>query len=188
MSIHNVDEVLWLTGELPRAALMIGSRLYSHRLTTCEEDFDDALLYLRFEGELSAEIQVGRNHVAGYRTETVIYGEEGEVQVDRFSQKPREVIVKAYGRRGAREPIACRSFPMRDYGRPVPEFAERFGMAYKAELAEFVACCKSSQPFPVSHWDGVRAQQVIRAGMQSVVKPKPIGVLSAKPSGEARSE
>ena len=89
MSIHNVDEVLWLTGKMPRAALMIGSRIYSHRLTTCEEDFDDALLYLWFEEELVAEIQVGRNHVAGYRTETVIYGEEGEIQVDRFHQNPR---------------------------------------------------------------------------------------------------
>jgi myo-inositol 2-dehydrogenase / D-chiro-inositol 1-dehydrogenase len=174
MSIHNVDEVLWLTGKMPRAALMIGSRLYSHRLTTCEEDFDDALLYLWFEGELTAEIQVGRNHVAGYRTETVIYGEEGEIQVDRFCQKPREVVVTAFGRRGRKEPIAGRSFPMRDYGRPLAEFVERFGLAYKTELAEFVACCKSDQPFPVAHWDGVRAQQVIRAGMQSTVRPEPI--------------
>jgi predicted dehydrogenase len=174
MSIHNVDEVLWLTGQMPRAALMIGSRLYSHGLTTCEEDFDDALLYLWFEKELTAEIQVGRNHVAGYRTETVIYGEEGEIQVDRFSQNPREVIVKAYGRRGMAEPIARRSFPMRQYGRAVPEFTERFGLAYKAELAAFIACCQSDQPFPVTHRDGVRAQQVIRAAMQSVVSPQPL--------------
>jgi len=171
MSIHNVDEVLWLTGKMPRAALMIGSRIYSHRLTTCEEDFDDALLYLWFEEELVAEIQVGRNHVAGYRTETVIYGEEGEIQVDRFHQQPLEVIVQAYGRRGRTEPPAYRSFSMRDYGQPVPEFVERFGWAYKAELAAFISCCQSNQPFPVSQRDGVRAQQVIRAGMQSVVRP-----------------
>ena len=69
---------------MPNAALMIGSRIYSHRLTTCEEDFDDALLYLWFEEEMVAEIQVGRNHVAGYRTESVIYGEEGVIQVDRL--------------------------------------------------------------------------------------------------------
>jgi predicted dehydrogenase len=174
MSIHNVDEVLWITGKMPRAALMIGSRIYSHRLTTCEEDFDDALLYLWFEEELVAEIQVGRNHVAGYRTETVIYGEEGEIQVDRFHQQPLEVIVQAYGRRGRTEPLAYRSFSMRDYDRPVPEFVERFGWAYKAELAAFISCCQSNQPFPVSQRDGVRAQQVIRAGMQSVVKPGPI--------------
>jgi myo-inositol 2-dehydrogenase/D-chiro-inositol 1-dehydrogenase len=174
MSIHNVDEVLWLTGKMPRAALMIGSRIYSHRLTTCVEDFDDALLYLWFEGELVAQIQVGRNHVAGYRTETLIFGEEGVIQVDHFQQKPREVIVKAYGRRGRTEPLACRSFAMRAYNRPLPEFAERFGVAYKAELAAFVACCQAGQPFPITHGDGVRAQRVIRAGMQSVAKPEPV--------------
>ena len=63
---------------------------------------------------------------------------------------------------------------MRDYGRAVPEFVERFGPAYKAELAAFVECCQSNQPFLVSQADGVRAQQVIRAGMQSVVRPGPV--------------
>src|SRR5579872_4177677 len=46
MSVHNVDEILWITGKMPQEALTIGSRIYSHRLTTSEEDFDDALLYL----------------------------------------------------------------------------------------------------------------------------------------------
>jgi len=101
----------------------------------------------------------------------VIYGEEGEIQVDRFHQQPLEVIVQAYGRRRRSEPLAYRSFSMRDYGRPVPEFVERFGWAYKAELAAFISCCQSNQPFPVSQRDGVRAQQVIRAGMESVVRP-----------------
>ena len=174
MSIHNVDEVLWLTGKMPRAAAMLGSRIYSHRLTTCEEDFDDALLYLWFEEELVAEIQVGRNHVAGYRTETVIYGEEGEIQVDRFEQNPREVVVNAYGRRGRAEPLAHRAFTMRNYGSSLPEFVERFGLAYKAELAAFIACCRSGQPFPVTAGDGVRAQQVIQAGMRSELRPGPV--------------
>jgi myo-inositol 2-dehydrogenase/D-chiro-inositol 1-dehydrogenase len=174
MSIHNVDEILWLTGKMPHAALMIGSRIYSHRLTTCVEDFDDAQLYLWFEEELMAELQVGRNHVAGYRTETIIYGEEGEIQVGCFQQNPLEVVVKAFGRRGRTEPIAQRSFAMRAYGPSVPEFAGRFGSAYKAEVAAFVECCQSNHPFPISHWDGVRAQHVIRAGMRSVVKPEPV--------------
>lgn len=174
MAIHNVDEVLWLTGKMPRAAVMIGSRLYSHRLTTSEEDFDDALLYLWFEGELAAQVQVGRNHVSGYRTEVAVYGEDGVIQVDHFHQNPREVIVKAYGRFGRTEPIANRVFAMRDYGRPLPEFAGRFGLAYKTEVATFVECCLSNQPFPTTHLDGVKAQQVIRAGMHSGTRPEAV--------------
>jgi predicted dehydrogenase len=58
---------------------------------------------------------------------------------------------------------------MRDYGRPLPEFADRFGPAYKAEVAAFVECCRTNAPFPATHRDGVRAQQVISAGMRAVV-------------------
>jgi myo-inositol 2-dehydrogenase/D-chiro-inositol 1-dehydrogenase len=172
MAIHNVDEILWLTGRMPRAALVIGSRIYSHRITTCEEDFDDALLYLWFEGELTAQVQVSRNHVSGYRNETVIYGEEGQIHVGHFEQKQSEILVEAYGRRGRTSPIDRRVFQMRDYGRPLPEFIDRFGPAYKAELAAFVDCCRANKPFPTSHRDGLRGQQVVSAGMRAVLTPE----------------
>ena len=168
MSIHNVDEILWLTGRMPRSAAVIGSRIYSHRLTTCQEDFDEALLYLWFEDELVAQVQVSRNHVSGYRNETIIFGEEGQIHVGHFEQKPFEVSVEAYARR---EPLAQRTFQMRDYGRPLAEFVDRFGPAYKAELAAFLECCRNGAPFPSTHRDGLRAQEVISAGMQAVIKP-----------------
>jgi myo-inositol 2-dehydrogenase/D-chiro-inositol 1-dehydrogenase len=168
MSIHNVDEILWLTGRMPRSAAVIGSRIYSHRLTTCQEDFDDALLYLWFEDELVAQVQVSRNHVSGYRNETIIFGEEGQIHVGHFEQKPFEVLVEAYARRG-KSHLAERTFHMRDYGRPLAEFVDRFGPAYKAELAAFVECCRNGAPFPSTHRDGLRAQEVISAGMQAVI-------------------
>jgi myo-inositol 2-dehydrogenase/D-chiro-inositol 1-dehydrogenase len=172
MSVHNVDELLWFTGRMPRAALAIGSRIYSHGLTTCQEDFDDALLYLWFDGEMIAQVQVSRNHVSGYRVEMLIFGEEGQIHLGRFDHKPFEIVVDAYGRRGRSEPLAHRVFEMRDYGRPLPEFIDRFGPAYKAELAAFIECCHAKQPFPTSHRDGLRAQQVISAGMQAVITPE----------------
>jgi myo-inositol 2-dehydrogenase / D-chiro-inositol 1-dehydrogenase len=169
MSVHNVDEILWLTGRMPRSAVAIGSRIYSHRLTTCQEDFDDALLYAWFEDDLVAQIQVTRNHVSGYRVETLIFGEEGQIHVGRFEQKPFDVVVEAYGRRGRVAPIAHRTFPMRDYGRPLPEFVDRFGSAYKSEVATFVECCRAGKAFPTTHLDGLRAQEVIAAAMQAVI-------------------
>lgn len=171
MSVHNVDEILWLTGRTPSKALAIGSRLYSHAFTTCVEDFDDALLYLWFD-DLVAQVQVSRNHVSGYRVETALFGEEGQIHVGRFEGKPFEVVVEAYGRRGRTEPLSYKSFPMRNYGRPLPEFVDRFGAAYKAELAAFIECCRAGTPFPVTHRDGVRAQEVISAGMQAQVGPE----------------
>jgi predicted dehydrogenase len=172
MSVHNVDEILWLTGRSPSKALAIGSRVYSHALTTCEEDFDDALLYLWFGADLTAQVQVSRNHVSGYRVETIIFGEQGQIHVGRFDQKAFEITVEAYGRRDTAEPLAYRTFPMRDYGRPLPEFVDRFGAAYKAELAAFIDCCRKGASFPTTHQDGVRAQEVISAGMLAMITPE----------------
>jgi len=169
MSVHNVDEILWLTARMPTEALAIGSRLYSHALTTADEDFDDALLCLWFGEDLSAQVQVSRNHVSGYRAETVIFGEEGQIHVGRFDQRLTTITVEAYGRRGRSQPIALKTFQMRQYQQPLPEFVDRFGDAYKAELAAFIDCCRSGTPFPISHTDGLRAQLVISAGMDSMI-------------------
>jgi myo-inositol 2-dehydrogenase/D-chiro-inositol 1-dehydrogenase len=168
MSVHNVDEILWLSGRKPTKALAIGSRIYSHALTTCLEDFDDALLCLWFDEDLLAQVQVSRNHVSGYRVETIIFGDEGQIHVGHFDQELTNITVEAYGRRGRSEPLARKMFPMRDYKRPLPEFVDRFGAAYKAELAAFIECCRSGAPFPTTHRDGLRAQEAISAGMQGM--------------------
>ncbi|MBV9267226.1 MAG: Gfo/Idh/MocA family oxidoreductase [Acidobacteriaceae bacterium] len=169
MSIHNVDEILWLAARTPTKALAIGSRLYSHALTTCVEDFDDALLCLWFDENLLGQVQVTRNHVSGYRVETIIFGEEGQLHVGHFDQQLTSATVEAYGRRGRREPLALKTFAMRDYNRPLPEFADRFGPAYKAELSGFIECCRSGAPFPTTHRDGLRAQEAISAGMSGML-------------------
>lgn len=169
MAVHNVDEVVWLSGRAPKLAMAIGSRIYSHRLTTCDEDFDDALMLLDFE-DLIAQIQVTRNHVSGYRGETVIYGEKGLIRIGCFNQKLTEVTVEAYGKRDAKEPIAVKTFQMRNYDQPLPEFIDRYGAAYKEELRVFLECCLSREPFPVTHADGLRAQEIVSAAMNASVE------------------
>lgn len=171
MSVHNVDEILWLSGRTPTKAVAIGSRIYSHALTTSLEDFDDALLYLWFDQDLMAQVQVSRNHVSGYRVETIIFGDEGQIHVGHFDQRLTDITVEAYGRRGRSEPLALKTFPMREYKRPLPEFVDRFGAAYKAELSAFIECCRTGAPFPTTHRDGLRAQEVISAGMQGMFGP-----------------
>ena len=178
MSVHNVDEILWLTGRMPVAAMAIGARIHSHKLTTCQEDFDDALLYMWFDDELVAQVQVSRNHVSGYRVETIIFGAEGQIHVGRFDQQPFDTVVEAYGRRGAKDPIARRMFTETPPAESGPEFVDRFGSAYAAELAAFVECCRTGEAFPTSHLDGLRAQQVIAAGMRGVLGAKDAATIS----------
>ena len=111
-----------------------------------------------------AQVQVSRNHVAGYRNETYLYGENGLIHVGAFRGNAGSVTVEHYGREGL---IDNRSFETRDYGSDVPVFITRFGTAYAAELDDFTDKCLKDQPFSVNHDDGLRALQVVTDGMQS---------------------
>jgi predicted dehydrogenase len=134
------------------------------------EDFDDALMLLDFGDELIGQIQVTRNHVSGYRGETVIYGERGQIHIGRFNQKLLEVMVEVYGTREATEPLVCKTFSMRRYEQPLPEFIDRYGAAYKEELRCYLECCRSGKPFPITHRDGLRAQEVVAGAMSGSIR------------------
>jgi predicted dehydrogenase len=175
MAVHNVDEVVWLSGRKPVSAVAVGSRVFSHRLTTCNEDFDDGLMLLDFGDELISQIQVSRNHVSGYRGETVIFGEKGLIRIGCFRQKLLEVMVEAYGTREEQEPIAFRNFVMRRYNQPLPEFIDRYGAAYKEELRTFLKCCRDGETFPVTHRDGLRAQEIVAGAMKSSIRKEDMG-------------
>jgi predicted dehydrogenase len=162
MSVHNVDEILWLTGEHPVAAATMGSRVFSQSHSPVVEDFDDGFLQMWFESGMMAQVQVGRNHVAGYRVETWIYGDKGTMHVGRFTGHRSEVLFEVHF---PGEPSVQKTFAMRDYGEGLPEFVDRFGLAYRAELAHFIDCCRNDKPFGVNQNDGVRAMEVISAGM-----------------------
>ena len=122
MAVHNVDEISMVVrshafeGDGDRVANL------QPRANDGVEDFDDASLYFWFETDLMAQIQVSRNHVSGYRVETVLFGEHGQVQVGHFEQRPFEITVRAFGKRGRPNVLADRTFTMRNYGRPLPEF------------------------------------------------------------------
>jgi predicted dehydrogenase len=164
MSVHNVDEATWLIGELPYRASAIGNRLYNVDVASVKEDFDDALLCLWFPGGAAAQILVSRNHVAGYRNETWIYGDRGVVHVGAFQEDPLRVDVEAIGRDG----VVRQTFRMRDYGPGVPVFIERFGPAYRAEAAHFIDRVIRDEPFAVTHADGLVALRVVQAAARAV--------------------
>ncbi len=161
MSVHNVDEVIWLLGQRPDTVVAMGCNLYNHRISPVREDFDDALMHLSFGDDVTGLIQVSRNHVSGYRNETWVYGDQGLVHVGGFTEDQHRVCVEAIGTEGL---IRRESFALRDYGVDAPVFIQRFGEAYKAEVADFVDRCISDRPFAVTHEDGLNAVLVAYAG------------------------
>ena len=120
-----------------------------------------------FPGDLSGHVIVTRNHVAGYRNETYVYGDEGLIHLGGYQEDPLKVVFEAYDRNGV---IEKREFRMRDYSShdDVPVFVERFGPAYKAQFAHYVDCCRSGEPFAVTHTDGLRALIIAEAGKRSM--------------------
>jgi myo-inositol 2-dehydrogenase/D-chiro-inositol 1-dehydrogenase len=142
-----------------------GARLYNHRISSVAEDFDDAFLQLFLDDGGIAQVQVSRNHVAGYRNETLVYGERGHLHVGHFEGKPLEVRLQVYG---PGRTWVDRTFPLRDYGPAVPVFITRFGPAYRAEVAHFAAQCRSGAPFSVGHREGLAALEVALAGSRAL--------------------
>ncbi len=67
------------------------------------------------------------------------------------------------------EALAAKTSTMRDYKMALPEFADRFGPAYKAELAAFVQCCRETRHFRnTSRW---RARaRLLRRGVRTSVR------------------
>lgn len=169
MSVHNCDEILWLLdGPLPEYAAAFGSNLHNTFVSTVEEDYDDAYLQMWFPGNLIGQVQVSRNHVAGYRNESWVFGDKGVIHIGNFQENPLSVTVEAYNPEGV---IFKETFALRDYGDEVPVFIKRFGEAYKNELTYFLDQCLNEAPFNVTHEDGLNAMRVALAGAEAI-RPK----------------
>lgn len=59
---------------------------------------------------------------------------------------------------------------MRPYDQPLPEFIDRYGPAYKEELRTFLVCCRDGKPFPITHLDGLRAQEIVAGAMSASIR------------------
>jgi myo-inositol 2-dehydrogenase/D-chiro-inositol 1-dehydrogenase len=89
-------------------------------------------------------------------------------------------MVEAYGTRDNKEPIAVKKFEMRRYDQPLPEFIDRYGAAYKQELRTFLACCRDGAPFPITHQDGLRAQEIVAGAMSASIQKSDMASIEYK--------
>ena len=59
---------------------------------------------------------------------------------------------------------------MRRYNQPLPEFIDRYGAAYKQELRAFLECCREGKGFPITHLDGLCAQEIVAGAMSASIQ------------------
>ena len=168
MGVHLTDESMWLMDARPESVKSFGSLTYSHRISAVNEDYDDAFLQMWFADGQIAQLQVSRNHVAGYRNEVWVYGEEGMVHGGLFAEDPLSVRVEAFAPSGL---IERKTYTMPDNGSDAPFFIQRFGPAYKRDVEHFVGQCRNGQPFSVDQLDGLRAMEVVAAGTVAISAP-----------------
>ena len=161
MGVHLTDEAMWLMDARPESVKGFGSLAYSHKISDINEDYDDAFLQMWFAEGQVAQLQVSRNHVAGYRNEVWVYGDEGMCHGGIFCEHPLSVGVETFAPTGL---IERKTYTMPDSGPEAPFFLQRFGPAYKREIEYFVGQCRSGQPFSVDQQDGLRAMEVVAAG------------------------
>mgnify|MGYP001102788637 CR=1 FL=1 len=167
MGVHNADEIVWLAGRTPTAVAGFGGRVHNQRIEgVAAEEHDDAFVQIWLGDDVVAQLQVSRNHVAGYRNECVLLGREGRIHVGHFEGDAGRVRLEAYGPDHTR--IEQRWFDLRDWNEPVPPFIQRFEPAYMAEAADFVQRCIDGSPFSVTHREGLIAMRVVSAGAEAI--------------------
>jgi myo-inositol 2-dehydrogenase / D-chiro-inositol 1-dehydrogenase len=178
MGVHNADEILWMAKRYPTQIAGFGARLHNQQIPDVTvEDFDDAFVQMWFEQDLTAQLQVSRNHVAGYRNECLLFGRRGRIHVGHFDEDPLRVRLEAVGL--DHEVLEQQTYDLRDYERPVPVFIRRFGPAYKAEAADFVEGCIKKEPFAVTHHEGLKAMEIVAAGAEAIKRGGAIQLGSA---------
>ena len=149
MGIHDFDLARWLmNAEVER----VGAE---GCLMVCEDllavgDIDNAVVNLRFRSGALGNVEVSRNAFYGYDIRTEVLGSDGAVTIGAYQQTPVLLLTRA----GAQHDVT-------------PYLMERFGDAYRAQLAAFVECLREDRVPEVGGADALAALAIGVAATES---------------------
>lgn len=148
--VHHMDLVLWTVQELPEEVYAIA---IAHEPAYAEaNDYDTALVTLKFPSGILASFEVSRVSTSGYDQRFEIYGPDGFVKIDESSA----VAYERFDSRGLTKPSNSYSFvsKMKDsYVNELIEFVNHvegnkttvvFKPVYLACLSKVTAACDKS--------------------------------------------
>ncbi|MDQ3248203.1 MAG: Gfo/Idh/MocA family oxidoreductase, partial [Chloroflexota bacterium] len=158
VGIHDIDYQRWCFGEV--------ERVFARGLTfTNGLQGDHALISLRFVNGAIGHIEAGwASPPAQWRTRLEICGDAGMVEWDAEEDTSVTKIMLDAERTGKVRTVAS---PLAPDDNP-----------YFAELAHFLACLESGDPFRVTPHDGLMAVKVALAAIESVRTGQPITIAS----------
>jgi myo-inositol 2-dehydrogenase/D-chiro-inositol 1-dehydrogenase len=157
MLVHDFDMARFLVGEIEEVSAWGGALIDPGYVDA--GDVDTAVAMLRFAGGALGVLEGARRTTWGYDIRTEIAGSQAKLVIE-----------------------APRMTPLLDYrdlgygGDQYPNFPERFGAAYRAELEHFFACLRAgSAPAPGAR-DALESLRVALAATKSLKEGRPVRV------------
>ncbi len=157
MMIHDFDMARFLLDEDPICLYAAASNLIDPAIGVAG-DVDSALVILRTASGKLCQISNSRRATYGYDQRIEVHGAKGMLRAG----NPRKTTVERAGAEGF-------------LGDPLlPFFLERYGPAYRAEMAAFVDCLDKGGTMTPSGEDGLKALQLADAAARSAETGKAV--------------
>jgi myo-inositol 2-dehydrogenase / D-chiro-inositol 1-dehydrogenase len=166
--VHDFDAIRWVTGREVVEAYALGTNRGASFFGAAG-DVDTMAAMLTLDDGAVALVSNTRYNGAGYDVRLEVLGSEGSISAGLDDRLPLP----------SAEPGV--TFPAGD---PYPQFLERFGGAYRAELAAFVTIVADGGPSPCPMTDALEAFYVAEACELSRARHEPVLVAEVR-QGEA---
>jgi len=150
MAVHDFDLARWFLKAEPTSIYAIGG-CYLHQEYKQYDDGDNVSALLKFENEAMAFIFAGRTAAHGYNVETEIVGTHATL---RIGSVPQKNLVEILDKEGVRKECS-------------QSFNERFDVAFKNEIQEFIACIVEERYPEISAHDGTQASYIAEMATES---------------------
>ena len=160
MACHDYDAACWLLGQEPEEVYVARqARVYPELLPL--GDLDNGVVTIRFDGGGIATTHVSRTCAFGHDIRTEVVGSEGSAFLGNEASRRGVTLVTAS-----------------DATRFPADYRERFGDAYRGELAAFVSACAGDGTHVPGLDDDRRAVAIGIAARASAVagEPRQVGV------------
>ncbi|MFL5778828.1 MAG: Gfo/Idh/MocA family oxidoreductase [Chloroflexota bacterium] len=159
-SIHDFDILRWMTGTEVAEVFAIGS-VRGFEVFAKYGDVDTAVATLKTTDGVVVAMTVARHDPLGYDIRAEVFGSKDSVSVGLGPRTPIRSVEP-----GVPEPAE----------RPWPDFLDRFGDAYRAELATFIRVARGEIDSPCTARDGVAALRIAEAATLSLHDHRPVAL------------
>jgi myo-inositol 2-dehydrogenase/D-chiro-inositol 1-dehydrogenase len=156
-SVHDFDVVRWLTGqEVTEVHAVTGSR--DGEPPVDPREIESAVVSMRLSDGTLAVLDASWLQPSGYDVRIEVVGAAGAVSAGRTQRTPVQPVEAG------------------ETADPWLGFLERFEDAYRAELAAFLACCRTGGPPAATARDGLEALRIAVAATRSHLERRAVSL------------